>query len=197
MKLIITRHGETEENKKRILQGHIHGNLSELGKEQAKKVAKRLGDEKIDHIFSSDLRRAGDTAIEIAKAHPHTPLEFVKELRELNMGGFQGKKAPSNLREERYNKGFFKNVGGEEYEELVLRVKNFLETLIPKFYGKTVLLVAHNGTGQAIITALLNKEWEYIKEMGRLENTSITIFEFDENKNPVLKLMNCMKHLDE
>jgi len=67
MKLILVRHGETIDNKKRLVQGHRQGELSDVGKEQAKKVAERLKDEKIDYIFSSDLRRAADTAKVIAK----------------------------------------------------------------------------------------------------------------------------------
>ena len=92
MKLIITRHGETEENKADIMQGHLPGRLSLVGRKQAKKVALRLKNEKIDFIFSSDLTRASDTAKEIAKFHPKTPITFVKELRERNLGEFQGKK---------------------------------------------------------------------------------------------------------
>jgi len=56
-RLIFVRHGETEENKAKIVQGQKHGKLSEEGLEQAKKVAERLKDEKIDFIYSSDLDR--------------------------------------------------------------------------------------------------------------------------------------------
>jgi len=45
MKLIITRHGETEENTKGIIMGHLPGKLTPLGIEQAKKVAQRLKNE--------------------------------------------------------------------------------------------------------------------------------------------------------
>ena len=45
MKLILVRHGETEENKLKIFQGHTHGVLSSTGIEQAKKLAFRLKDE--------------------------------------------------------------------------------------------------------------------------------------------------------
>ena len=48
MRLILTRHGETEENVADIIQGHLPGKLSEKGIAQVKKVAKRLKDEKID-----------------------------------------------------------------------------------------------------------------------------------------------------
>jgi len=197
MRLIITRHGETEQNKERILQGQTHGNLSELGKEQAIKVAKRLKNEQIDYIFSSPLARAKDTAEEIRKFHLEKPFELRNELKELHMGAFQGKSAPENFKETRWVKGFFKNTGGEEYEELVNRAKRFLEEIYPRLKDKNVLVVAHNGINQALITALLDKEWEYMKKIGYLENTSVTIFEFDEEGKPILKLINCSKHLEE
>src|SRR3989344_5231524 len=92
MRLILTRHGETIENKMGIIQGHLPGKLSKLGKEQAKKLAKRLKNEKIDFIYSSDLARAADTAKEIAKFHPIIPVEFVEDLRERYLGSFQGTK---------------------------------------------------------------------------------------------------------
>jgi broad specificity phosphatase PhoE len=92
MKLILTRHGETEENKLGIMQGHMPGKLSGLGIEQAKRLALRLKEERIDFIYSSDLARASDTAKAIAKYHPNTPIEFVEELRERDLGEFQGKK---------------------------------------------------------------------------------------------------------
>lgn len=197
MKLIITRHGQTEQNKLRILQGQGLGELSELGKEQAKKVANRLKDEAIDYIFSSPLARARDTAEEIRKYHKDKPFELRDELKELHMGAFQGKPAPEGLMEDRWTKGFFKKTGGEDYSDLVERAKIFLEDIISKFKGKNVLVVAHNGTNQALITALLGKEWEYIREIGGLKNTSITIFEFDEENKPIQKLMNCAKHLED
>ena len=52
MKVILVRHGETEENKKGIMQGHIPGKLSKLGIEQAKRLAFKLKDEKLSLHFS-------------------------------------------------------------------------------------------------------------------------------------------------
>ena len=197
MRLIITRHGQTEQNKARVLQGQIPGELSELGKEQARKVAERLKEEQIDHIFISPLARAKDTAEEISKYHRDKPFELRDELKELHMGKFQGKPAPEGLMEDRWIKGYFSKSGGEEYSDLVERAKIFLNDIIPKFKGKNVLVVAHNGINQALVTVLLGKDWRYIREMGGLKNTSVTIFEFDEEGNPIRKLFNCAKHLED
>jgi probable phosphoglycerate mutase len=92
MKIILTRHGETIENRMGIAQGHLPGKLTEKGIGQAKKLALRLKDEKFDAIYSSDLARAADTAKEIIKFHPNVNAHFVKELRERNIGEFEGTK---------------------------------------------------------------------------------------------------------
>lgn len=63
--------------------------------------------------------------------------------------------------------------------------------------GKNVLSITHNGINQEIIMALLGKEWVYIKDIGKLENTPITIFEFDEEGNSIQKLINCAKHFED
>ncbi len=90
MKLIITRHGETIENKAGILQGHLPGQLSAEGIGQAKALGKRLQSEKIDVIYASDLQRVVDTTREITSYHPDTEVIFTKELRERDLGEFQG-----------------------------------------------------------------------------------------------------------
>ena len=65
--------------------------ILELGKEQARRLALRLKVEKIDYIYSSDLERAANTAREISQYHPHTPITFVKDLREGDWGKIAGK----------------------------------------------------------------------------------------------------------
>lgn len=56
MKLILTRYGRTIKNDKQILQGHMQSRLSAEGIEQARKLARRLKNEEIDIIYSSDLK---------------------------------------------------------------------------------------------------------------------------------------------
>lgn len=61
--LILSRHGETEENKLHIMQGQMPGHLSELGKQQAEQLAELLEEEEIDVIVSSDLAQAVTTPL--------------------------------------------------------------------------------------------------------------------------------------
>jgi broad specificity phosphatase PhoE len=93
-----------------------------LGKSQAKKVASRLKNEEIDLIYSSDLKRAKETAKEINKFH-NLDIKYDKRIREL--------------------------AKGEEIESLVQRVKLFFEEIKTK--KKNILVVAHGGTNLTII----------------------------------------------
>jgi probable phosphoglycerate mutase len=196
MRLILTRHGETEENLAGIIQGHLPGTLSKEGIEQAKKVAIRLKDEKIDYIYSSDLARTSETAKEIAKYHSNVPIKFVKDLREKYLGEWQGKKK-SEL-------GFSKTTSivgifpkdGETSEELFNRAKNFLYKVLTRHPNDTVLLAGHNGINKALVAVITNKKSEDIKSIENFHNTSITIFEIDQDKNHKIHLFNCKKHLD-
>lgn len=183
MKLIIVRHGETEENVEAIVQGHEYGTLTDTGVEQAKKVAERLKDFDIDYIFSSDLERTRDTVKEIAKYHD-VPLEFVEDLRERDGGVFNGRKV-SELVNDREGKGLepyeYKPQGGEHYGEVKERTSEFLEELIKNYKGDTVLLVSHGTAINIMVTYLLGMDISKTTEL-KQHNTAVNIFEFDGEK---------------
>ncbi len=199
MKLIITRHGETIENKKLILQGHLGGTLSKEGIEQAKRVAERLKKEKIDAIYSSDLARAADTAKEIGKFHPKIRINFVKELRERDIGEFQGKTKEEvdwdEIKSGKFNVTNVQPKKGESLESLYQRASRFVDKIIHQHPNDTVLFVGHNVIVKAIILVITRQNVEKIFKMDSLKNTSITIYEIDEDKNHKIHLFNCIKHL--
>lgn len=188
MILILTRHGETEENKLGIYQGHLPGKLTGLGLEQARKTALRLKETKIDYIYSSDLARASDTAKEIAKYHPDTPVVYTKELRETDVGSYQGK-----TEKERMNIKW----DGESAESVFVRAVNFLHKTLENHLNDTVLVVGHSGINRRMEAAIMGKDSEYAKTLDAQHHTGISIFEIDENKNHKIKLLNCIKHLED
>lgn len=196
MRLIIIRHGETLENKEGIIMGHLPGTLSDLGVEQAKKVAQRLKDEDIDYIFSSDLDRAADTTKEIAKFHNLSP-EFVEEIREMGYGKLQGKKKPSNWGKKKFNHKFQEDMGMEGSVRVLGRAKKFLEGINKKYGDKNILLVGHDTINRALISAILNKSTEDIDEIGPQHNTSVSIIEIKDGLEPIIHLINDIKHLEE
>lgn len=197
MKLIMVRHGETKENAESIMQGQEYGTLSEKGKEQVEKVAERLKNFDLDHIFSSDLERTRDTAEKIAKYH-ETPIQFAKEIRERDAGVYNGKPVEKFVeeRESRNLKEYeFKPQGGEDYQEVKERTAEFLEKLIEEYQGKTVLLVSHGTAMKIMTTYLLNMDLAKTEEMHQY-NTAVNVFEFDGEKveNHIL---NDTEHLKE
>jgi broad specificity phosphatase PhoE len=65
--IYLTRHGETEWNEKKLIQGHTDIPLNTKGKKQAKLLGKQLKDIDFDVVFSSDLLRAKNSAEIIIK----------------------------------------------------------------------------------------------------------------------------------
>lgn len=196
MKLILTRHGETEENIAGIMQGHLPGKLSDFGIEQAKSLALRLKDEKIDYIFSSDLARSVDTAKEIIKFHSNVPVRFVKELRERNLGEFQGKKKSElGFGEGQLAASILEPRDGETLEELYNRAKSFLDKIIAEHHSDSILFVGHNAINKALIAVITGKSYKDIWNMENHGNTSISIFKVDKNMDHEIICFNCTNHL--
>lgn len=89
MRLILVRHGETEWNRQRRVQGLSNLALNETGKKQAEAVARALRNEKVDAIYSSPLRRAQETARAIRRFHK-VDVEILDGLKELDVGEVDG-----------------------------------------------------------------------------------------------------------
>lgn len=187
MKLILTRHGETEENKLGILQGQLPGMLSEKGIKQAKSLALRLKGTKIDCIYSSDLKRAVDTAKEIAVFHSKTPLRLVKSLREVDVGPFAGKKG-GKIDWEKRPKGI------ESEENMQKRVARILKKAFKLFPKGTVLFVGHAGINKTLVRVILRLPHD--EKLDAQPNATVSIFEIRKDKKHKVHLINCPKHLD-
>lgn len=183
MCLIIVRHGETIENAKGIIQGHLPGKLSENGIKQSKKLAKELKNEKIDLIYSSDLNRTADTVKEIAKYHLSVPVFYSKDIRERAFGRMQGKSIDDPC---------LKQYRCESNQSIVKRSKRFLHKISLNNAGKSILIVGHGGSIGALMANLLNCSFDEILKMGKVDNASITVFD----PVPELKLFNYTGYLD-
>ena len=85
--LLLARHGETDWNRARRWQGHADRPLTDRGRAQAAALAERLADIALDAVYSSDLRRARDTAEAVAAIQGVDVVELA-ELREVNVGSW-------------------------------------------------------------------------------------------------------------
>jgi broad specificity phosphatase PhoE len=146
MKLILLRHGETEEEKEGVILGRLPGTLSEEGKEQAKSIAKfiRFENLKPEIIISSDLTRAADFATIIGH-ELNLKIKLEPLARERSAGEVEGM-AQDNIDWEEYEKivkPLRKHAGGESFEDVQGRAKEFLKK-IKSLPFQTALLVSHN-----------------------------------------------------
>ena len=186
MKLIITRHGETEGNVKRIL-ADIDDPLTSKGIEQAEAVSKRLKKERIDAIFSSPFIRAKKTAQIIAKYHPNAKFIINNNLKEGKLGRYLNKKM------DEVNWDLLpKDV--ENRTSLYKRAKKIVNLALNKYPKGIVIFVAHNAINKAIIRYLRKLDPED-KNSILQGNTAISIFQISNGKIKE-KLFNCTKHLN-
>jgi broad specificity phosphatase PhoE len=200
MKLIIVRHGETIENANGISMGHIDGTLSDKGLDQVKKLADRLKNEKIDFIYCSDLGRTKETLKEIIKNHPHVPVVYDELLRERGKGVFENHPQDEHriAREESGLSRFeFRPEGGESFIDVSVRVKKFVTTLIKNHEpNETILIVTHGGWKNAFISYFMNIPYKNEIFYFAFKNTSVSIFELNEDTDHLVHVINCTKHLD-
>lgn len=200
MRLVIVRHGETIDNLTNTIQGQSHGQLSDLGKEQAKKLAQRLKNEEIDFIYCSDLKRTKDTLIPLLEFHKNTPVVYEPLLRERGFGIFDGKlfselEKSLNGNEKELNN--FRPVGGENHSDVRKRVISFLQKLIINHKdNETILILTHAGWKTNLISHLQNTPLDELFTTLKLGNTAVTIIDFKKNGKHQIELINSTNHLD-
>lgn len=170
----LVRHGETDWNVKRIMQGHGDSPLTETGINQAKALAKKLKHTHFDKIFSSDILRAKRTA-EIIAAERKLAVATTKLLRERTFGKYEGwsidkyhKKFEQYFAENRklseietYKRKPDTDI--ESDEEIVIRLITFIREMAVAFPGKTVLVVTHGGIMRGF---LIHLGYKTRKELG-------------------------------
>jgi broad specificity phosphatase PhoE len=197
MKLIIVRHGETEENINKTIQGQYHGKLSPLGREQAQKIANRLKDAKIDFIYCSDLGRATETLVPIIKNHPHATVIIEPMLRERNFGQFNGKTLEEYVKKRNSVKDKnWRPLDGENFYDVKRRIRKFLKQLSKNHTeDDTILIITHGGWTGTFFSQIMNipREKAFLIEFG---NTSVSEIDFRKNGQHKLGVINCTKHLD-
>ena len=193
MKLIIVRHGQSTSNVKKLYCGHTQHPLSKKGEEQVEKLALRLKDEHIDLIYSSDLKRAMQTAESIAKYHSNINIIQDKRLREFDFGKLDN--TPEIKGVTWIDSMKFPEM--ERISSVCNRVKEFLDEIYSKHKDQTVLVSCHGGVKRAFFTNIYNKPISEFDSFSSSKNTAVSIFEIEEDGNHKVHLINCIKHLDD
>ncbi|WP_432774608.1 histidine phosphatase family protein [Brevibacillus gelatini] len=188
--MYLVRHGETEWNQSRRIQGHSDIALNEHGRRQAELVADRFRSETIHAVYSSDLSRARETAAKIA-ANFSISVGTQPNLRERCYGQWEG------LTYEEIRKRFENqdeaSCGIETFEDMQRRVVAALTELAVKHQNEAIVVVSHGG--------LINSFLHYVTagEQGtgitRIDNTGISVFRYADRRWEVLQV-NDTDHLE-
>ncbi len=183
-KLIFIRHGESEANKTGIFAGFSDFDLSEKGREQAERTAEYVFKNfKVDKIYSSDLKRAYNTALPISEKFG---LEIIKDerLREINIGDWEGKIIASLVGDpdfEIWRNDIGKSVApnGESIRQLSERFFAATDEIAKSNIDKTVVIVTHATALRTLVCRFSKKDIDDMKDVGWVTNASVTTIDYD------------------
>lgn len=200
MRLIVIRHGETDWNCARKVQGATDTQLNDTGKMQAQKIGERLSRMRLDGVISSPLQRAYETAAAIADKG-RLPLSTSEDLIELDLGDWEGFTFPEietrypqehALWRERPDLCVIPG-SGESIAEAEARMRNWVETLYQEHPEKSFALVTHTWPAKLILLNAVHAGARQAHSL-RLDNASMSIVE-RYGDGWVLRLVNDISHL--
>ena len=171
--VLLARHGESDWNRAKRWQGFADRPLTDLGHRQAQELADRLAGTELDAVYSSDLRRAVETAEAVARPRG-LEVRTTPDLREVDVGAWSGltrseAEARSPQAYERWLQGGEGWEDGETYAELGTRVVRAIRAIAANHDGGRVLIVAHGGTIRAIHAAALGVDIHTYRRIQRVE----------------------------
>lgn len=184
MKLYVFRHGTTDWNEAKRLQGNSNTSLNEKGRELARITAEAVKDVRFDYVFSSPLDRAYETACILCKDRD---VEIVKDDRliEVCFGIDEGvvpeKRTPGCHFFFETPEKYVPAKGAESFEHLLERTKSFIyEVLVPLSIEEpdaTVMISGHGAMNKALSTNLCHRDVAHFWDGAWQKNCSLTIYE--------------------
>ena len=201
--LYLVRHGETEHNRRNIIQGGgVDSELNAAGRAQAEALAQRLRSVSFDALYASTLRRARQTADILAR--PHEPLSrtHLHDLSEMDWGVFEGE-PPSEERDalmkalkSKWRDGAYDRAveGGESIRDVQERAQRAIRHILTREVGRTVLVVTHGRYLRVLLATILDDYGlKHMQELGH-SNTCVNRVVVEEGR-AWADLQNCTAHL--
>ena len=185
MKVHLIRHGETDYNQQRRIQGHSPSVLSESGIAQAKAISNELSVDKPALIISSQMIRAVQTTKIIAENHN---LEYITMpvLNSRDFGDISGfsyselkEKHPEMFEKLKSNRDGFTPPNGESTEQIEARVRDFIGKLVGfKDKYKSIIIVTHREIIPILLRQLKTNLEDIPDHPYQIENCKIYSFDF-------------------
>jgi 2,3-bisphosphoglycerate-dependent phosphoglycerate mutase len=148
IEIVFETHSTSDDNERGAASGWNHSRLSVIGRRQAVDLGLRRRTDRIDVVFSSDLKRAVETT-EIAFAGTAVPILLDWRLRECDYGERNGGPVEAHHRDraEFVDRPY---PGGESWSQAVARVARVLDDVVLRWDDKRVLIVGHVATRWAL-----------------------------------------------
>lgn len=182
MRVIVIRHAQTVWNAAGRAQGQADPELSETGWRQCAEVARRLAPVTIDSLWSSDLRRARDTAMAVAEQHQGLEVRLDPDLREINLGEWEGADRKTLQRDwpDLYaawqrRPSWDLVPGGEGSESFKARVMECFGRIVAAASSdQTVAVVTHIGLIRTILATVVGADAGDLRWPWAIDNTGLT-----------------------
>ena len=182
--LIVVRHGETAWNREKRMQGTTDTQLSDMGREQARALGRRLAAHGFAALYTSDLARARDTARAIAE---HSGREFVMDarLQERRFGIFEGLTAEEIIARYPEEHARFASrdpdyavPGGESARSFTRRCIGCLAEIAVRHRGDEVVVVTHGLVLDSLYRVAHGLDYGARRPVP-LINASMNVFDYD------------------
>ena len=148
-KLYIVRHGQTDWNVKKLLQGSTDIELNEMGIKQAKELSKKLDLSQIDICFCSPLKRARQTANILLQ--DKVKVIYDDMIVERGFGNYEGKPINFDLIIPQWNYKLNDNSNNiESIQDCLLRAKKFIDKVKENYPNKAILIISHGSFIKAL-----------------------------------------------
>ncbi len=201
-RIYLIRHCEAEGNLYRRAQGQYDGDITAKGAKQIDALAERFRTEKLDALYSSDLRRALRTAEAFTRYHD-LALQLEPRLREIDLGPWEDVPYGDLHYLDRQQLFNFNNdpanwsvAGAESFAHLAQRLREAIVDIATRHPGQTVVCVSHGTAIRTLLADLLEIPSAEIRRLPHGDNTAVSLLEAE---NGALRVAWCndASHLPE
>ena len=195
MRVYIMRHGETDWNKEKKIQGRVDIPLNERGRAVARMTAEQLKNVPFQAALTSPLQRAKETA-QIIIGKRNVPIVEDERIAELAFGEGEGMRARVNGAYVSVFENFFCHPerykplsGGETLEHLCERTKEFWDDLINReeWKDQTILVTTHGAAMRGILHTVREESMENFWMGNLIRNCGVTIVDVKEGEVTVVE----------
>jgi broad specificity phosphatase PhoE len=198
----MVRHGATVLSAEDRFAGVTDVELSEEGREQTRRLAERLSQEKITAVYASPLGRTIETARILAAPH-HLDVQKCDSFREISHGHWEGmkrseveKKFPDEMAEWEKDPYTFAPAGGESGLAVTARALPALIDLVRQYPGENILVVSHKATIRLLLSSLLGFDPRRYRDNLDQKPAALNIVDFRDPTRARLTLFNSTSHCD-